>query len=476
MPLDGSIPKPGITASAEIKTPNGRMIGVVGIDYHLYVLQEKLLLSISNEPGVTVFVMDNSSQLVLTSNFTLNIMSSENQTVRSLASECDDAVIRAGGRYLQYDNPYAKWATSADGTSLIYTMNVSTDRYWIQSQPYSDGLGIAWYLVTMQKISCAHGYFAGDCQGETSCSCEDCQLTYGQDSDSPGGSVSTCEWCVHGYFYSQTDQTCKSCPKGAECDGKAALPFPKKGYWMDTTEAEYLEDDAYCCSKNYRNGECVGTANCLGGEDYFEMCFESPSLLSGCRPASFCKRGSGGKLCDVCDRDYYYSNGNCKKCEGSVTGMVVLVCVVGIVVIILLGAASIRTIREYVNENFTLLIAMIFNTGRFKIVLVTLQIVGSISTSTGIIWPEPFASVALAYTAVSELNIFNTLPISCASPGKFHLSKVWVFFTWQSQFCCVRCLFLRPTTGDYFVAHDSLGPPGSPMLSWLAQELEQLRQ
>lgn len=55
----------------------------------------------------------------------------------------------------------------------------------------------------------------------------------------------------------------------------------------------------------------------------------------------------------------------CVECQGSVTGMIA-----GVVILCLLAlifSAVSYLYRDYIKENFPLLIAAVFNTGRFKV-------------------------------------------------------------------------------------------------------------
>ena len=48
----------GITATVPIRTMSGRFIGVVGIDYQLFALERYLFSTLSEDDGMTAFVMD----------------------------------------------------------------------------------------------------------------------------------------------------------------------------------------------------------------------------------------------------------------------------------------------------------------------------------------------------------------------------------------------------------------------------------
>lgn len=119
-------------------------------------------------------------------------------------------------------------------------------------------------------------------------------------------------------------------------------------------------------------------------------------------------------LCDTCIEEWYQTGTKCERCSGSLKKTIFGLIIAGIIGIILV--CVVVRFNHYVTENFPLLISAIFNTGRFKIVFTTLQIVGSVSRATGIVWPEPFASM-VAFYEYADFNFFDILPVGCYSHG-----------------------------------------------------------
>lgn len=140
-------------------------------------------------------------------------------------------------------------------------------------------------------------------------------------------------------------------------------------------------------------------------------------------------------LCDTCEADFFKSGTSCTGCQGSLTGTIVLFFVVLAVCIVVAGLVI--RYRDFIEENFPLLIAAVFNPGRFKIVFAALQILGSVSRATGIAWPEPFATLAGLYE-VAELNMFDTLPVSCFLGVNFY-TNLMVSTLWP---LCLLCIIL----------------------------------
>ena len=232
---------------------------------------------------------------------------------------------------------------------------------------------------------------------------------------------------MYGYYFNEKRGHCKECPENAVCEGGAALPYPKKGFWMDTSKEEYLAKDAICCSREFEKGEedCILTPNCQGGEDYFDLCFASSEHLKSCNSNNhnnetsnekiMCAKGSSGILCDICiGPDYYDNDGVCELCSGNWVPLlgffaaVAFFMVVAFYVFVKYGA--------YISANFPLIIAAVFDTGRMKVVFANMQIIGSVSWSTGVAWPPPFSWLAKVMS-VFEINIFDVLPMDCAFPG-----------------------------------------------------------
>lgn len=48
-----------------------------------------------------------------------------------------------------------------------------------------------------------------------------------------------------------------------------------------------------------------------------------------------------------------------------------------------------------------------------QVCFAAIQIIGSVSRSTGVVWPEPWRTFAGYYEAAAEINVFESLPLAC---------------------------------------------------------------
>ena len=126
-----------------------------------------------------------------------------------------------------------------------------------------------------------------------------------------------------------------------------------------------------------------------------------------------CSEGSFGRLCDMCDDAYFYALGEgCLPCSGSgsLTGSVVMFLVllsiaVAVGLLIKLSDMCITDDQgDPMNITDTAIWKVVTNPARFKIMWATAQIIGTITWATGVIWPEPFATMS-SILSISQLNL-----------------------------------------------------------------------
>jgi len=259
------------------------------------------------------------------------------------------------------------------------------------------------------------------------------QLEYGS---SFGVSKEQCE-CQDGYYVldGRTGTECAQCPEGAVCRGSISLPSPKQGYWADLSQSGLLHEHLECRDANACQGGGVAAYGvAFGGEDGEEQqqqqhhraslnssaaCFESPQKFAQCAVSpdhsfgNVCSDGHTGRLCGVCSEGWYRQDNSCLQCNDVhndakyIVLLIFLVClpIVGLVLFFRYGAQLKRMLPR--------VWALIFDVGRAKVVLSTVQIVGSINSSTDVVWPEPFASLSRVYE-ISMVSPFNVLPMGCA--------------------------------------------------------------
>ena len=169
-----------------------------------------------------------------------------------------------------------------------------------------------------------------------------------------------------------------------------------------------------------------------------------------------CGPGGSGKLCDVCKAPSYYNDeGQCELCSGN---LLLLYVFMGIFAA-LVGVSLLvwNKFGAYISANYPLIIAAIFDTGRLKVIFASGQIMGSVAWSTGVHWPPPFSYLAKVYS-IFELNIFDILPVECASPNfNFYGSMVTQTLT---PLCVNAALFL--VMQGEIKAHNPRGWPIAP--------------
>ena len=188
--------------------------------------------------------------------------------------------------------------------------------------------------------------------------------------------------------------------------------------------------------------------------DVKSSCFGSPEQLRSCNATDMCAGGRKEKLCGVCeDTHYYYSHGKvCLQCaRGHVRVLTVLIMLSVLVIVLTVafvvvyytscierltdtglcayvqhpGSILIRTNTEITRQfaqrhPFTyhhltphaiipppsealakcLRSKGAADMGSFKVIWSSLQILGSMKASTGVGWPQPFATVASWYVSI----------------------------------------------------------------------------
>lgn len=267
-----------------------------------------------------------------------------------------------------------------------------------------------WRLVVVENVDCPTGFVADTNLSSDGAvpsvavsggQCMECSSIKGAHYTSDGGDARVCN-CQPGYYFDEAG-SCRSCPTGAVCQGGWWLPYPQDGRWIDASETRLMAVAQECFDGSCR--QPTGRAR---------QCFSSEATLqsTNCSSDVTCNKAHG-RLCGICDDGYYRGqDGSCYECEGKSLingGNVVAYLVLGIV---LIGAATFAHRHPMLRRQFNLL----FNPGICKIALIFAQIVGSVSWSTSVEWPQPFRAFA-SLLNVAMLDVFTVLPISCAAPA-----------------------------------------------------------
>ena len=211
------------------------------------------------------------------------------------------------------------------------------------------------------------------------------------------------------------------------------MPFPKEGHWAPLGEVGV---DAM---------RCISEDNCLGGATLAALsCYSTRENLTACAEKAkkgndefgasiLCAEGSKGRLCNYCEKGYFYASGEgCLACSSSasLTGSVVVMFVLFGIAIFLafLVKFSDRCLTDAhghpMNITQTSFWKVVTNPARFKIVWATAQIIGTLNWATGVVWPEPFATMSSIFS-IAQLNFAEVIPAEC----------ITVFSFYQQVFC-----------------------------------------
>ena len=100
----------------------------------------------------------------------------------------------------------------------------------------------------------------------------------------------------------------------------------------------------------------------------------------------------------------------CLLCEGSLGELIAFLVVTAVLFVV--GFAVWVVYGEYIAANLPIMTAALFDTGRCKVLLTNMQVIGSVAWSTGVKWPEPFKTFTKTLS-IAELNAFEILPLGC---------------------------------------------------------------
>jgi hypothetical protein len=339
----------------------------------LSAIEDELNSIVEDYDGITIFIVDNEGYLIAASIAGISVDANFNQIRANVSSS---SVISEAAKVVDG----VGWST-ADAT--IFAIDVEREGlHRAQSLELVDDYGLHWHLVVVELVSCDVG-------------------TYPATSN------------------------CKKCPNGAECVGGDRLPFPKEGYWHDFNE-EKMKNAFYSCTFD----SCLGLREVAKKdrtdddtlETLLDLCFSKSGSLNSSRcdeDSLMCTEGSTGPMCGACLNDWIYSTSDrkCVKCSAKLW-----LSAVGVLLGILFVGGFVYTFREgVVNAHPRLqpvlgeqlhfsFIRMIFsvNTGIFKVMWTTFQIIQSISLNLGITFPYPY-SVLQNWLVVFGLDFFNVV-------------------------------------------------------------------
>jgi 2',3'-cyclic-nucleotide 2'-phosphodiesterase (5'-nucleotidase family) len=296
--------------------------------------------------------------------------------------------------------------------------------------------GVGMYAAAIGSIHCSVCPATHYASGNGSEECDQCPLGSMrrrdeiESSGNFGVSKNECE-CQDGFFVldGARGSVCAECPVGAICRGSVSLPSPKPGYWVDLSNEKLLFEHIKCKHAWVCTGGGVAPHGVAFGSNRINSssaCFESPESFARCvmdseyNTGRICAAGHTGRLCSVCNEGWYRTQDvECRECAHVDADAKY------IFLFIFIGSMPIALFILYCHYGPRIklmlprLWALVFEVSRFKVLLSTVQIIGSISSSTDVMWPEPFASLARVYE-ISMLSPFDVLPLGCAMNFSFY--------------------------------------------------------
>ena len=196
-------PELGISAARPIVTADEEYLGVFGVDFLLSTMDTLLASAVTDDSVYVIYIIDDQGLLISTSISGASVNSETNTQVvanQSSVSIIASATKAIDARVVSVDG--RNW-TSIDGQLITFQDEVSREVYYAMSLELDDAYGRRpWYIVTVERVRCAKGYYSPANLGNPSAA---------------------------------SSLTCKACPEGASCAGDRALPESKQGFWGDTS-------------------------------------------------------------------------------------------------------------------------------------------------------------------------------------------------------------------------------------------------
>ncbi len=252
----------------------------------------------------------------------------------------------------------------------------------------------------------------GKSSGARASECYDCEAGRSQDAfgssscipckdnkDSTPGATE-CDRCQSRYFHDLQDgsETCTACPDNAVCDGGLQMPVPRKGFWVDRRKREYA-GATHQCTRSSCKGAVKETKNeswlsvtassCWNFENYNSSDCAANELL--------CEKGSRAVLCGSCDDDYYYSSSahTCRKCTASSEMHTwLLLSFAGAVYFFYVAVQKgYVSLPEWIKSLWIIGMFSNIDSGCYKIIFSSYQIIRSVSFTIDRVFPAPFSGL-----------------------------------------------------------------------------------
>jgi hypothetical protein len=274
---------------------------------------------------------------------------------------------------------------------------------------------------------CEAGKFINETGSSACIPCED-------NKDSTEGAIE-CDRCLSRYFKDAQagDFTCTACPDNAVCEGGLAMPVPTEGYWIDRSKTEYADATHRCIRNSCKGGvkeensddrpasaavnrrlqsaqaTSITALECWSFENY-------TAKSSNCAADELlCKKGAGAVLCGSCDADFFYSSTSltCERCT-AVSAMHAWLLLAGAGAIYIFYAAVQKgyvPLPEWIESLWIIAMFSNIDSGCFKIIFSSYQIIRSVSFTIDHVFPSPFSDL-LNFMSIFS---FDVSTLDCSS-------------------------------------------------------------
>ena len=222
--------------------------------------------------------------------------------------------------------------------------------------------------------------------------------------------------CKRDKFYTNSNGSCVTCPKGADCSHHDGITLVElvavPGFWRPTFTSKVFSDcrDGYAGSSRdeLAKSRCCPLGNCLGNISLIDNGGNGTRFN---HPDEQCKNGYSGPLCIVCAENYVMRSGTCDECVGgsiftnALYGIVSFAGLVSLFILVILLCAPSKKAEEDQQKYF----------GQGKIILASLQILASIpGVYDNVPWPNAFIDFTFSINFVN-LDFLSFISVSSCS-------------------------------------------------------------
>lgn len=279
---------------------------------------------------------------------------------------------------------------------------------------------------------------------------------------SDSGAIS-CNLALEGYYFDPytSSGVVSECPSNSYCGGGYDLPIPDYGYWVERRSVKYASSMQRCSRKTCKGGSSdamiVGNVSCWSASYFNQTWFDSVKSSHHvcesddlqCRTGETLLRldtyvticfilsfllffelclclGSSGPLCGACDQGYIYSStdSTCITCDEAWTGASIVISSTFILTLFILIIYHKKDkIMLIIHKWWIVGILNHLDSGAFRIIWGTYQIIESISWSLDVVFPYPYSKLMNGLSIFS----FDFIPLDCLFKNSNHFTYVYIW-------------------------------------------------